>query len=86
MKEIIIGKIQRGARFLFCEIPFFVSDIRQLCFNPYEESKYKYSVIIYPEFTNQHKTIYISKEQYEYLQEKLGANDDDEWQRISWEL
>lgn len=76
-KEIIIGKIQRGARFLFCEIPFFVSDIRQLCFNPYKENKYKYSVIIHLAFTNKDETIYISKEQYEYLMEKLGANEDE---------
>lgn len=78
-KEVIIGKTQRGDSFSLCEIPFFVIDIRQLCFKPYEEDKYKYSVIIYSAFTNEDETIYISKEQYDYLQEKLGANDDENY-------
>lgn len=46
-KEIVIGKAFGS----FCgehEVPFFVKDIRQLCFNPFESDEYKYSVIMQP--------------------------------------
>lgn len=76
-KEIIIGKAQRGDSFSLHEMPFFVMDIRQLCFRPYENGKYRYSVFIYSAFSDSNETIFINKEQYEYLQEKLGANDDE---------
>lgn len=80
-KEIIIGKAQRGDSFSLHEMPFFVMDIRQLCFRPYENGKYRYSVVIYSAFSDSNETIFISKETYDYLQNKLGANED-ELQRV----
>ncbi|WP_294836357.1 hypothetical protein [uncultured Lactobacillus sp.] len=76
-KEIIVGKsfstMYMGNR----EIPFFVSDITQLCFEPYEGTNYKYSVSINTALTKGDVQVLITKEQYEYLMEKLGANEDE---------
>lgn len=60
------------------EVPFFVGDIRQLCFNPYKNAERKYSVLISTALTDENASLFITKEQYDYLQNKLGANDDDE--------
>lgn len=59
-KEIIVGKSDNRLYMRSLEVPFFVGDIRQLCFNPYENA-----------------SLFITKEQYDYLQNKLGANDDE---------
>lgn len=78
-KEIVIGKA--FGRFSGeYEVPFFVRDIRQLCFNPFENDEYKYSVMIKTVLSdeNENLLINITKEKYEYLMEKLGANDDED--------
>lgn len=74
-KEIVIGKTfgSFGSKY---EVPFFVKNIRQLCFNPFESDIYKYSVIIKTPLSDDNETIFITKEKYEYLLEKLGANED----------
>lgn len=74
-KEIIIGKVfgSFGPKY---EVPFFVKNIRQLCFNPFESDIYKYSAIIKTPLSDDNETIFITKEKYEYLLEKLGANED----------
>lgn len=77
-KEIIIGKTINTMYMGNKEIPFFVSDIRQLCFEPYEDTKYKHSVLINTALTDGNAQVLITKEQYEYLQEKLGANEDED--------
>lgn len=75
-KEIVIGKA--FGRFSGeYEVPFFVKDIRQLCFNPFESDEYKYSVMIKTVLSDEDVDLLISKEKYEYLMEKLGANDDE---------
>lgn len=75
-KEIVIGKTfgSFGSKY---EVPFFVKNIRQLCFNPFESDIYKYSVIIKTPLSDDNETIFITKEKYEYLLEKLGANEDE---------
>lgn len=76
-KEIVIGKTfgSFGSKY---EVPFFVKNIRQLCFNPFESDIYKYSVIIKTPLSDDNETIFITKEKYEYLLEKLGANEDED--------
>lgn len=76
-KEIIIGKTFRKFSAEH-EVPFFVEDIKQLCFNPFESDEYKYSVMIKTVLSDEDVNLLISKEQYEYLMEKLGANDDED--------
>lgn len=76
-KEIIIGKINNIAFVRDTEVPFFVKDIKQLCFYPFASDEYKYLVIINMVILDEDVNIYITKEQYDYLQEKLGANDDE---------
>lgn len=71
-KEIIVGKTFGK------DVPFFVKDIKQLCFNPFADTEHKYSVLVNTFSSDEDANLYISKEQYEYLMEKLGANDDDE--------
>ena len=44
-KEIVIGKAF-GRFGTEHEVPFFVKDIKQLCFNPFESDEYKYSVLV----------------------------------------
>lgn len=81
-KEIIVGetmgntngrRISRG----FYEIPFFVKDIKKLCFEPCVASQFKYSVVIISAEPDEYLDVYITKKQYEYLMEKLGANEDE---------
>lgn len=75
-KEIVIGKAFGS----FCgehEVPFFVKDIKQLCFNPFESDEYKYSVLVNTILSDEDVNLLISKEKYEYLMDKLGANDDE---------
>lgn len=76
-KEIVIGKAfgRFGAEH---EVPFFVEDIKQLCFNPFESDEYKYSVMIKTVLSDENFYINISKEKYEYLMAKLGANDEED--------
>lgn len=76
-KEIIIGKINNIAFVRDTEVPFFVKDIKQLCFNPFESSEYQYSVLINTVLSDENAQVLITKEKYEYLMEKLGANEDD---------
>ena len=59
------------------EVPFFVKDIRQLCFNPFANTEYKYSVSVNAVLSDEDVNLLISKEKYEYLMDKLGANDDE---------
>ena len=75
-KEIVIGKAfgRFGAEH---EVPFFVKNIRQLCFNPFGSDEYKYSVMIKTVLSDENFYINISKEKYEYLMDKLEANDDE---------
>lgn len=75
-KEIVIGKAfgRFGAEH---EVPFFVKDIKQLCFNPFADTEYKYSVLVNTILSDEDVNLLISKEKYEYLMEKLGANDDE---------
>lgn len=47
-----------------------VSDITKLCFEPYEDTNYKYSVSINTALTKGDVQVLITKEQYEYLMEK----------------
>lgn len=77
-KEIIIGKTRDDIFAKSREVPFFVKDIKQLCFNPFESDIYKYSVIIKTPLSDDNETIFITKEKYEYLLEKLGVNEDDD--------
>ena len=70
-KEIIIGK--NFGR----DVPFFVKDIKQLCFNPFADIGHKYSVLVNTFSSDEDANLYISKEQCEYLMEKLGANDEE---------
>lgn len=75
-KEIVIGKA--FGRFSGeYEVPFFVKDIRQLCFNPFANTEYKYSVSVNAILSDEDVNLLISKEKYEYLMDKLGANDDE---------
>lgn len=76
-KEIIVGKTNNRMYMGNTEIPFFVGDIKQLCFNPYENTEYKYSVLINTALTDENAILFITKEKYDYLQKKLGANDDE---------
>lgn len=78
-KEIVIGRAF-GRFGTEHEVPFFVKDIRQLCFNPFESDEYKYSVMIKTVLSDENENFYIniSKEKYEYLMDKLGANDDED--------
>lgn len=71
-KEIIIGKIFGN------DVPFFVQDIKQLCFNPFADTEHKYSALVNTLSLDEDANLYISKKQYECLMEKLGAKDDDE--------
>lgn len=75
-KEIVIGKVIRITD-IEEEVPFFVEDIKQLCFNPFADTKYKYSVLISTFLTVDDVRLSITQEKYEYLMEKLGANDDE---------
>lgn len=77
-KEIIVGKADNRLYMRGLEVPFFVKDIRQLCFNPYENTEHKYSVLISTSLIDKTASLFISKKEYEYLQEKLGANDGSE--------
>lgn len=70
-KEIIIGK--KFGR----DVPFFVKDIKQLCFNPFADTEHKYSALVNTLSLDEDANLYISKEQYECLMEKLGANDEE---------
>lgn len=76
-KEIIVGKIDNRLFTKDLEVPFFVRDIRQLYFSPYEDTEHMYSVLISTALKDDTASLFISKEQYEYLMEKLGANDDE---------
>ncbi|MCX8721427.1 MULTISPECIES: hypothetical protein [unclassified Lactobacillus] len=75
-KEIVIGRAF-GRFGTEHEVPFFVKDIKQLCFNPFADTEYKYSVLVNTILSDEDVNLLISKEKYEYLMEKLGANDDD---------
>lgn len=75
-KEIVIGKAFGFDKDF--EVPFFVKDIKQLCFNPFANTEYKYSVLVNAILSDEDVNLLISKEKYEYLMEKLGANDDDD--------
>lgn len=75
-KEIVIGK-SIGRYSGEHEVPFFVKDIIHLCFNPFANNEYKYSVIIKTILSDEDVNLLISKEKYEYLMDKLGANDDE---------
>ena len=74
-KEIVIGKTFRFDKDF--EVPFFVKDIKQLCFNPFADTEYKYSVLVNTILSDEDVNLLISKEKYEYLMDKLGANDDE---------
>lgn len=74
-KEIVIGKAF-GRFGTEHEVPFFVKDIKQLCFNPFADTEYKYSVLVNTILSDEDVNLLISKEKYEYLMEKLGANED----------
>lgn len=76
-KEIVIGKTfgSFGSKY---EVPFFVKNIRQLCFNPFESDIYKYSVSVNAILSDEDVNLLISKEKYEYLMDKLGANDEED--------
>lgn len=76
-KEIIVGKVIRVTD-IEEEVPFFVENIKQLCFNPSSATKYKYSVLISTFLTDDDVRLSITQEKYKYLMEKLGAVDDDE--------
>lgn len=76
-KEIVIGKTFRRFDDKDFEVPFFVKDIRQLCFNPFANTEYKYSVSVNAILSDEDVNLLISKEKYEYLMDKLGANDDE---------
>lgn len=76
-KEIVIGKAF-GRFGTEHEVPFFVKDIKQLCFNPFANTEYKYSVLVNTILSDEDVNLLISKEKYEYLMDKLGANDDDD--------
>lgn len=80
MKEIIIGKVIRATD-IDEEVPFFVENIKQICFNPFADTKYEYSVKISTFLSDDDIYLSITKEKYEYLMKKFGANND-EWQRI----
>lgn len=69
-KEIIIGKTFRKFSAEH-EVPFFVEDIKQLCFKPFADTKYKYSVLISTFLTDGDVRLSITQEQYEYLMEKF---------------
>ena len=75
-KEIVIGKTIRVTD-IEEEVPFFVENIKQLCFNPFESDEYKYSVLISTFSSDDDVLLSITHEKYEYLMEKLGANDDE---------
>ena len=75
-KEIVIGKAF-GRFGTEHEVPFFVKDIKQLCFNPFADTEYKYSVLVNTILSDEDVNLLISKEKYEYLMDKLGANDDE---------
>lgn len=77
-KEIIIGRMYLKGYSPYRKIPFYMADIRQLCFSPNSSHKLKYSVLINTPLSDENDEIYITKEQYENLQEKLGANDGNE--------
>ena len=67
-KEIVIGKA--FGRFSGeYEVHFFEKDIMQLCFNPFPNTEYKYSVMIQKVLSDENENFYIniSKEKYEYL-------------------
>lgn len=74
-KEIVIGKAF-GRFGTEHEVPFFVKDIKQLCFNPFADTEYKYSVLVNTILSDEDVNLLISKEKYEYLMDKLGANED----------
>lgn len=76
-KEIVIGKAF-GRFGTEHEVPFFVKDIKQLCFNPFADTEYKYSVSVNAILSDEDVNLLISKEKYEYLMDKLGANDDED--------
>ena len=76
-KEIVIGKAF-GRFGTEHEVPFFVKDIKQLCFNPFADTEYKYSVLVNTILSDEDVNLLISKEKYEYLMDKLGANDDED--------
>lgn len=76
-KEIVIGRAF-GRFGTEHEVPFFVKDIKQLCFNPFADTEYKYSVLVNTILSDEDVNLLISKEKYEYLMDKLGANDDDD--------
>lgn len=76
-KEIVIGKAF-GRFGTGHEVPFFVEDIKQLCFNPFADTEYKYSVLVNTILSDEDVNLLISKEKYEYLMDKLGANDDED--------
>ena len=75
-KKIVIGKAF-GRFGTEHEVPFFVKDIKQLCFNPFADTEYKYSVLVNTILSDEDVNLLISKEKYEYLMDKLGANDDE---------
>lgn len=75
-KEIVIGRAF-GRFGTEHEVPFFVKDIKQLCFNPFADTEYKYSVLVNTILSDEDVNLLISKEKYEYLMDKLGANDDE---------
>lgn len=78
-KEIVIGKGKTFRRFdKDFEVPFFVEDIKQFCFDPFADTKYKYSVLISTFLTDDDVRLSITQEKYEYLMDKLGANDDED--------
>lgn len=80
-KEIVIGKTMGNTNgsisMGFYEIPFFVKDIKKLCFEPCVAPQFKYSVVIISALPDEYLDVFITKKQYEYLQEKLGANDEE---------
>ncbi|MCO6530445.1 hypothetical protein [Lactobacillus sp.] len=69
-KEIVIGKTIRVTD-IEEEVPFFVENIKQLCFNPFESDEYKYSVLISTFLSDNDVLLSITQEQYEYLMEKF---------------
>lgn len=44
---------------------------------PFADTEYKYSVLVNTILSDEDVNLLISKEKYEYLMDKLGANDDE---------
>lgn len=75
--EFFDGRIYKGQSRPEEEVSFCIKNIIQLSLNLQTDEEHRYSVLVDESIYEPVKTILISKETYDYLQNKLGANDDE---------